>query len=286
METRVAAPDPSRARALRARLLTAGVLGPVLVVLIVYPAVQPLAIALLVFLALGAWEWAALIGYRSQWTRCAYAVVTVGLACLAWVTLNSPGLRQGLAGVSAVGWLLAVGHLLGVARGGPPWRCAGVPGALAGWLVLVPFWLCVVWLKQTDFRLVVGLAALIWLADSLAYFAGGRWGRHHLAVRVSPGKTWEGVAGGLLAAPLVGFALSLVLADTHVSGLRLTVLGVLTVAYSIVGDLFESSLKRGAGVKDSGRLLPGHGGILDRIDSLTAAAPIFFLGVTLLGLDA
>ncbi|MSQ66638.1 MAG: phosphatidate cytidylyltransferase [Gammaproteobacteria bacterium] len=276
-------PHPS---ALRARVLTAGLLGPVLVCLIVYPQLPPLAIGLALFLAVGAWEWAALIGCRTQGVRCVYAVASVGLAYAAFVLLSSPASRQWLAGASAVGWLMVVWQLLGVARGGPFWRWPIPLGAVVGWLVLAPCWLCLVWLKQLDSWLVAGLAGLIWLGDSLAYFAGSRWGRHRLAVRLSPGKTWEGVAGGALAAPLVGLGLSVLLANPHFSALQFSALGCLTIAYSIVGDLFESALKRAAGVKDSGRLLPGHGGVLDRIDSLTAAAPIFFLGVTLLGLHA
>jgi len=149
--------------------------------------------------------------------------------------------------------------------------------------VLLPFWLCICWLKLLDYRLVLALVMLIWLADTLAYFGGKRWGKRRLAPRLSPGKTWEGVAAAALAAPMVGGLLAFQAGELHArSVVALSALCLAVVAVSIVGDLFESLLKRRASVKDSGTLLPGHGGVLDRIDSLTAAAPLFYLGVTVL----
>jgi phosphatidate cytidylyltransferase len=125
--------------------------------------------------------------------------------------------------------------------------------------------------------------SLIWLADSAAFFVGRRWGRHRLAPRVSPGKTWEGVCGALLAVPLVALPLAWLPVRAPATAPQLLALCACAVLASVVGDLFESQMKRRAGVKDSGALLPGHGGVLDRIDSLTAAAPLFYLGLNLLG---
>jgi phosphatidate cytidylyltransferase len=130
---------------------------------------------------------------------------------------------------------------------------------------------------------VLFLAGLVWLADIGAFFAGRRWGRRKLAVHVSPSKSWEGVAGGVLAA-LGGAAAAIVLVGEPIEEVPLLLaLVVVTVVASVLGDLTESLFKREAGLKDSGALLPGHGGVLDRIDSLLAAAPVFVLGLGWMG---
>jgi len=125
-------------------------------------------------------------------------------------------------------------------------------------------------------ELVLALLAIIWAADAGAYFAGRQWGRRKLAPRISPGKSWEGLTGGLLGGVVAALIASL-WCQTSVT--VLVPLAVVTVVFSVLGDLLESRLKRAAGAKDSGRIIPGHGGLLDRIDSLCAAAPIFALGV-------
>jgi phosphatidate cytidylyltransferase len=155
-----------------------------------------------------------------------------------------------------------------------------------GWLVLLPSWLAVVALHGEPARgpaLVLILLCVIWGADTGAYFAGRRLGKHKLASRVSPGKTWEGALGGLVTVlavgPIGGAWIGLGGGDLG----WFVVLCALTVPVSIVGDLTESLFKREAGVKDSGSSIPGHGGVLDRIDSLTAAAPFFAIGWSLMG---
>ena len=127
------------------------------------------------------------------------------------------------------------------------------------------------------------LFLLVWIADSAAYFVGRRWGHAKLAPVLSPGKTLAGVYGALVSAGLGGILLSFLFSASIAQILLCAFLCVVTVAISIVGDLYESLLKRRRGVKDSGQLLPGHGGMLDRIDSLTAAAPVFTLGILYLG---
>src|SRR5207302_1283767 len=127
------------------------------------------------------------------------------------------------------------------------------------------------------------LLILIWAADTGAYFAGRAFGKHKLLPNVSPGKTWEGFFGAMLMTVIVmGFVVYFLNIPPN-NWVPLFLLGFVTVIFSILGDLFESMLKRQAGIKDSGKILPGHGGILDRIDSLTSAAPIFALGVIMLG---
>jgi phosphatidate cytidylyltransferase len=152
---------------------------------------------------------------------------------------------------------------------------------VAGLLVLVPAWLALVRLHAIAPNLMLFLLLLVVAADVGAYFGGRTFGKHKLAPQVSPGKTWEGVYGGLIAGAL--------LAVIGVFWFRMSIapfiaLCVVVVIASVIGDLTESLFKRHAGLKDSGSLLPGHGGVLDRIDSVTAAAPLFLIGLERLGL--
>ncbi|MCC7120069.1 MAG: phosphatidate cytidylyltransferase [Gammaproteobacteria bacterium] len=273
--------DQGPGRALRSRLLTAAVLGGALVLLVIADSPGTLAAVLAVFLALAAWEWGTLCGWRRP-----AVFVWVGallmLAALAWGALPPGPARAGVLLVSVVGWGAAAAVVVAAERGRSllPERAAAL-AALGVW-VLLPLWLSLLWLKAASPLLLLALFALIWLADSAAYFVGRRYGRRRLAPRVSPGKTWAGVAGALAAAPIIAlvFGLSAGFRGAALAGFGM--LCLVTVVASIVGDLFESLLKRRAGVKDSGALLPGHGGVLDRIDSLTAAAPIFCWGLSLL----
>ncbi|MEY2631740.1 MAG: hypothetical protein RIR00_394 [Pseudomonadota bacterium] len=149
----------------------------------------------------------------------------------------------------------------------------GFPGYLAGCVVIFPTWLALVQLRGEDLRLLLFALVLVWIADVAAYFSGRRFGRRKLAPSISPGKTWEGAVGATLVVLLIGGA---VIQAQQLSWLWLLVLPVWT-AVSIVGDLFESLLKRQAGIKDSSQILPGHGGILDRIDSQTSTLPLVAL---------
>jgi phosphatidate cytidylyltransferase len=156
----------------------------------------------------------------------------------------------------------------------------------AGVLVLAAPWGALIELHESDPHgraLVLFFLMLVWTADSLAYFVGRRWGRTKLAPRVSPGKTREGVYGALAGALLWGLLLGWVSSLGPSGTLAAVLLCGVTVLISVVGDLYESLLKRRRGVKDSSHLLPGHGGMLDRVDSLTAAAPVFVLGLALIG---
>lgn len=276
-----------QAHPLRNRILTAGVLAPLLIGAIFHAERWPLALILGFFLAAAAWEWSALSGLAGRGPRAAFTAAVLASALLLDAAATSAHTRLLVAGTAVLAWLAVTLLLARVERGLILRAWPAAVTLTIGVLVLLPFWLCVLWLKDLDFRLLLGLAALIWLADSLAYFAGRRWGRHRLAPHVSPGKTWEGVAGGLVAAPLVAAVLASFCWDGGWTIIALlSLLGIVTIAISIVGDLFESLFKRRAGVKDSGHLLPGHGGVMDRIDSLTAAAPMFYLGVILLGARA
>lgn len=155
-----------------------------------------------------------------------------------------------------------------------------------GLLLLVPMWSSLVILKsntETGPVLIMLLMLLIWGADTAAYFVGKKWGKRKLANYVSPGKTWEGTIAGILASIVIATCYIVVLHGSFDESLLFIVLSVLTVIGSIFGDLMESMVKREARQKDSGTILPGHGGIMDRIDSLTAAAPIFVCSLMLTG---
>ncbi|MBC7657234.1 MAG: phosphatidate cytidylyltransferase, partial [Frankiaceae bacterium] len=157
----------------------------------------------------------------------------------------------------------------------------------AGSLSVIPAWAALCWLHMTgangpDWALYALL--IVWLADTGAYFVGVRFGKHKLAPRISPGKSWEGFAGGLLATTLLAVGALPVLGLAWNLLPSLLLLTLVATLFSVAGDLFESLLKRHAGAKDSSHLIPGHGGVLDRLDSLLAALPIFAVGKFWLGL--
>jgi len=234
--------------------------------------------------ALAAQEWSRLAGYRRSGTWLFIAVVTA--TCLGFIVLgaSAPPLSTGAAKAAVLFYLLA---LLFWAVAVPAWLyfkwrvSQPLVLGLAGWIVLVPAWLAIVSLQKSA-GLLLALLLTVWIADIAAYFAGHRFGRHKLAPQISPGKTWEGVIGAVVAILVYGFAMSFVLqpSPNYFDRIVTVIFFVVLTVLSIVGDLFESWIKRVAGVKDSGTLLPGHGGILDRIDSLTAALPfaaLYFL---------
>ena len=183
--------------------------------------------------------------------------------------------------VAAVFWLiLAPLWLVKVWRPTARWVTA-----LAGWVVVFPTWLALLFLRDVSPWLLLSFAAIVWVADIAAYFVGKRFGKNKLAPAISPGKTIEGALGGLTGVAVYFFAWQAVVANTFVgrqawaldlrSGLVVLFAFFLLLAVaSIIGDLFESWMKRGAGMKDSSNLLPGHGGILDRIDALTSTLPL------------
>ena len=262
---------------LRLRVLSALVLVPLVVWgLFAWP--QPLFAAFLgAFIAVGAWEWTVLSGLRGVPVRLGYVALIVlsGVAVMA-----VPALMQPLLVAAAAFWLLAfIEHVGGGALDAG--LLASFPGKLlGGFLVLLPAWLVPLTLRALPDGewLALFLMLYVWGADTGAYFAGHRFGRHKLAPRVSPGKTWEGVAGGLATVLVVAMAAGVYKLGFAGAALVLWVaLSLFTGLVSVLGDLFESRLKRIAGVKDSGTLIPGHGGVLDRIDAFTAAAPVFAL---------
>ena len=269
-------------RDLAQRLLTAAFLIPLfsMIVLKLPTFYFSLLIALVVFVA--TWEWGKLVQLSpATWTIFILLVAaTTGL-----VTANkiTPSATRIICFLAMVWWGAAAVWVIRFRANVPqiisPWR-----GLIAGCLVLLPSFvsLCAIHREMVSGPgYVLFLFYMIWAADSGAYFMGRRMGRHKMAPEVSPGKTWEGLAGGLMAAVIVAVIGGGLLGLWGSAMLWFVPLCVFVMLISVIGDLLESLFKRNAGVKDSGRLLPGHGGAMDRIDSITAAAPAFYLGLSL-----
>ena len=222
---------------------------------------------------LGAWEWARLAGFNAQPARVGYAAV---VAVLLFVLNLLPGLAPWVLGVAMIWWVAATYLVLTYPASSERW--ASVAGKLViGLLILLPAWQGLVLIKQWPLGnwLILAVMVLVWGADIGAYFSGKAFGKRKLAPKVSPGKSWEGVYGGLVASLMITLVVGL-LRHWSASELLFGLLGAAVVVFiSVVGDLTESMFKRQSGIKDSSNLLPGHGGVLDRIDSLTAAIPVF-----------
>jgi phosphatidate cytidylyltransferase len=262
---------------LRTRVITALVLAPLAVALVMFASWSVfLAVSALLFL-IGAWEWSAFLSLGGTRLRATYVLVTalgMALTAAAWIYWRIPEVIIWLG----VAWWVAASIAIASSRcpTGP------VAAAVGGLLTLVPAWLAVnllLWATPERWLLVLALF-LVWGADVGAYFLGKLIGRHALAPDLSPRKTWEGVLGGVLVAMLVAVIAAELLARDP---LPLLPLAVATALVSIQGDLLVSAFKRRVGLKDSGRIFPGHGGMLDRFDSIYAAMPVFLAGSWLLG---
>jgi phosphatidate cytidylyltransferase len=262
---------------LRTRIVTAVVLAVVLLAVILgLPPAATVAVLTALVVA-GAWEWSAFLRLKSVSRRVAYVAFVVLLLALAWRASAAPDRRDLILAGAVVWWFAAFLWVAFAPRWVSPWSAG-----LAGVLALVPSWVAMVRLRLSlphGAEWVLFALLLVWVADIGAFFVGRRFGRIRLAPEVSPGKTWEGAVGGLAVSALVAVAGA---AWFRVALLPFLPLCLAAVGFSIVGDLTESLLKRFAGMKDSGSILPGHGGVMDRIDSLTGAAPVLLLGLTLL----
>ncbi|MGE3296546.1 MAG: phosphatidate cytidylyltransferase [Porticoccaceae bacterium] len=235
-----------------------------------------------VVILLGAWEWSRLAGLESLPKQLLYVgVMAAAMAAYHWGALGPP---IAVLVVAAGWWLLVLFWVLDYPDSARQWD--NRPVALSmGLMVLLPAWIALYWLLGRShgagwLALVVGVVAS---ADIGAFVGGRALGRHRLAPAVSPGKTWEGVLCGLLLALLVGAAAARWLGVAGQDWFWWLALMVATSFAGVLGDLGESMIKRARGVKDSGTVLPGHGGVLDRVDSLAAALPVFVLGMMALG---
>lgn len=281
----------SSPRVLRQRLITAVILVPLVVWGVISLPTSILAVIVALIIGMGAWEWGGLLPRATGAARGAYTLLAALCLVPVWAGLHNEVFLAALLGVTLLWWCYALARMFilqEVNIFGVDGRTQGtVATVIAGLLVLVPAWGAVVAMHGAGTRgpyYVLLLLVLIWGADSGAYFAGRAWGSRKLAPRISPGKTWEGVAGALVTVAVLAITGGYLLDLSADELMWFVPLSLVTAIFSIGGDLLESAFKRMKGVKDSGDVLPGHGGVLDRIDSLTAAAPVFMLGLTMLGL--
>lgn len=263
------------------RILTALILIPITLAALFYLS-PPMFYLFTGIIALGAaWEWSNLMGVTTLKGKIIYLLITAII--FAWL------LKISVFAVFIVAffwWLIAAFLVFTYPRHGGLWATSVFMRGVMGLFVIVPCMAAINFMRnQSDgIYALLFLFVLVWSADSAAYFTGKKWGKRKLAASVSPGKTWEGVFGALIFSALITLCTLWMINIPYSLWPWALILSLIAVLFSIVGDLFESMMKREAGVKDSGNLLPGHGGLLDRIDSLTAAAPIFVLGGILLGM--
>ncbi|QJR81777.1 phosphatidate cytidylyltransferase [Alteromonas pelagimontana] len=277
---------------LKQRIITALVLAPLALIAVLFLPIWWFEIAIAGVVALGAYEWANMSGIVGRPNKAAF-MVAIFVACILlsmlvevemiWYQGQLHPLYHAILGIAVLWWLVSLAMIIAYPRYSLKWRNSRSIRGLFGVLTLIPTWVAVISLRTSlhdidplyGSSLIFYVLGIVWAADIGAFFVGVKFGRHKLRPNVSPGKTLEGLLGGVAASlAIIAFAaLHYQVAPSRI-WLHL-VIGGITVGVSALGDLNESMLKRCAGIKDSGKLLPGHGGVLDRIDSLTAAFPVF-----------
>ena len=271
----------------KTRVIAALIMAPAAICAILLLPTQWLAAAAALVFLTGLWEWLRLAGVDGLPRTTLLALNLLLMVLLVWASVDQNLVLFQLATLVGVGaWLLALVWLKFFGFGADHSAASRMLKLAAATLAIIPAWAALVLIHATgDYgnRWLLTALTIVWAADSGAYFAGRAFGKHKLAPRISPNKTIEGVAGGLVAG-LAAAGFFGWLAGVQVSQVgALMLVAAITVFASVVGDLFESLLKRQAGAKDSGTLIPGHGGVLDRIDGVLAALPVFALGKEILG---
>jgi phosphatidate cytidylyltransferase len=277
---------------LKQRIITALILAPLAILAILFLPVEQFKIAVAGVVALGAYEWANMSGITDRVSKASFMTLILficGVLIFAvggqevWYQGELNGIYKTILGVAAVWWAVSLGMILTYPKYSAVWTHNVPIRAAFGVLTLIPTWVAVISLRNNLYEvdpfygasLIFYVLGIVWAADIGAFFVGVKFGKHKLRPNVSPGKSIEGLFGGVMASlAIIAFAALHYQFEASRMGLHLLI-GVITVAVSALGDLNESMFKRCAGIKDSGKLLPGHGGIMDRIDSLTAAFPVF-----------
>lgn len=257
---------------LKQRIITALILLPLVLWAIFGLTNHWFALVMAVPVLIGAYEWANMMGVETVKQRAPFvALVGVGLSIAFWFEL------KWLCTVAILWWILAAYWVKGFPDSASAWS-GRLSMSVMGWITLVPAWLGIVMLQgqQDGAWLLLYVLLLVWGADTGAYFAGRQWGKRKMAPKVSPGKSIAGLVGGLVTTGVIALAVAMLTNISSAVGLvAFFVVSMFTVFASVLGDLVESMVKRQRGIKDSGSILPGHGGILDRVDSVTAAVPVY-----------
>lgn len=285
---------------LKYRILSALVMIPAAIAGLFLLSQTAFALALIVICMLAAWEWGQFAGFTKQTHRVALALITGILLLWLLRTTEDPAYQLGMVAqrltdttvvqvsllLSLGWWLAATGLVLTYPQSAIVWGRSTIVRLFFGALTIIPFFFGMITLREYGSLLpeqsgqnmgawcLLYVMFLVWGADSGAYAFGRMFGKHKLAPKVSPGKTWEGVIGGLFTSAALSLIFSYFI-ELPVSLPILLTCSVIAVVASVLGDLTESMFKRQAGIKDSSHLIPGHGGVLDRLDSLTAAIPVF-----------
>ena len=272
----------------RTRVVAALVMAPVAIAAVLYLPTPLLAAAVAALMMVALWEWTRLAGLDDRIARALY-VIANALVILAFAWGGGRGLFSlKLASViGTVWWLLAILWLKHFNFASSEQPSSRMIKLVVGSLCVIPAWAALTWLHHMPGngpRWALFALGLVWAADSGAYFAGVRFGKNKLAPRISPGKSWEGIYGGLAACLLLATVVLPLLGLAWGKLPALLALAFIAFCFSVLGDLFESLMKRHSGIKDSSALIPGHGGLMDRLDSLLAALPVFVVAKDWLGL--
>ncbi|MCP3674044.1 MAG: phosphatidate cytidylyltransferase [Gammaproteobacteria bacterium] len=294
------------------RIMTALIMLPLALFAIFFLPLESFTKVVAVIILIGFWEWTGFIGNISFFSRVAYVLVSAALMWFVfqnslpidywngWILpesiselfqLRDPAFISLI--LSALWWVFAFILVIVFPKISENFISNFFIMAVIGWLLLVPTWVALTGLRSIGIAfnfsrgsgLLLFALCLVWAADTGAFVSGKMFGKHKLAPHVSPKKTWEGVLGGVLFATLVSFIAVKTLSINEDKFIGLAILAAIIVSFSVIGDLTESIFKRLSGLKDSGKILPGHGGILDRIDGLTAALPLCLLGFAVLGIN-
>lgn len=276
---------------LKLRVITALVLLPLALYAILFLDNQSFAAVIGVVTLIAAYEWAGFAKFPSVLAKLAYVVIVATVIYSLWL-INFVISPMVMNAVSAGFWLLALLLIFAYPGSASFWKDRPPMIAVLGLILLTMTWYSLTAIHAisavqigegqiTGPYLLLSVMMLVWAADTGAYFSGRRFGKNKLAPAISPGKSREGVYGGMLLALFIALVFALWNKAGMQDYLYITGISLVTVVFSVAGDLMESMFKRQANLKDSGNILPGHGGILDRIDSVTAAAPVFYIALSL-----